>query len=77
MFDFIVHTVRKEPGIHFFYRVKASTKDVAFSKLQRARALDLDEEHFETIPVPTEGDGYELIAIVKEQDREDHLFELR
>lgn len=69
MLDFLVHTIRKNSGIHFFYRVKAGSKDSAFSKLSRRGAIDPDEDHYETIQIPQGGDEFELIAIVQENKK--------
>lgn len=74
MDDYLVHTIRQNAGIHFLYRVRAREKDAAFARLQKAGAIDVDEVHFETLLIPKDGEDYEMVAIVKE-NQTGELFE--
>jgi hypothetical protein len=61
---FIVHTQRKQSGIHFFYQVNARVVEDAFDALCVQGAIDSDETHVETFPVLDEKASHELLAIL-------------
>ncbi len=63
--DYIVHTCKHDPEVHFFYRVTSSDKDLAYARLQLAGAVDRGEEHVETFSMVNGQFAHELIAIFK------------
>jgi hypothetical protein len=63
--DYIVHTQKRNPEVHFFYRVTSSDKDLAFDRLVLAGAVVRGEEHVETFSMVNEGFAHELLAVFK------------
>lgn len=65
MADFIVHTQKDDPEIHFFYRVTADQPEDAFPHLEKEQAIDWGEHHVETLSLRNDRYRHELIAIFK------------